>query len=98
RMAGSLAAPRYSAQSDLLFLFSGLLPSNRRQAKRSLHRLVIVDHRRLITAIDQMGLRSRRQAKLDTTPGREILPRHHLEDQLHILVPVGVLLVCFRRL
>src|SRR4051794_7719149 len=75
-------------------LFRRLLPSSeRRQAKRRLHGLVIVDHRRLITAIHQVGLRSRRQTNLDATSGRKILACHYIEDQLHVLVPVGALVL-----
>src|SRR5262245_37199461 len=52
-----------------------------------------MDHGWLVAAVHQLALRSRCQANLDAASGREILARHHVENELHILVPMSALVV-----
>src|SRR5437868_15412520 len=59
---------------------------------------MVVDHRGLVTTVDGVRLRARSQADLNAAPGREILARNNVEDELHVPVPMDALFLGARRL
>src|SRR4051794_33582092 len=66
--------------------------------KSSPHRAMIMNHGRLVTAEHRVGLRAGSQADLDGPPSRKVLARYHVEDELHVLVPMKALFVGSGRL
>src|SRR5208283_2620311 len=86
-MLARLASAGRQLRGSVAHLASGLI------IKRSLQRLIIMYHRRLIAAKNRMRLRARVEADLDAASRREVLPSNDIEHKLHVLAPVGELLL-----
>src|SRR5215204_4407083 len=59
---------------------------------------MVMDHGRLVAAVNRVGLRARGQTDLDAASGWKILARDDVEDELHVLVPMDALFLGARRL
>ena len=68
-----------------------------RGAERAVQR-VLDGEVHFVAAVDQVGLCSRAEAGLDRSACWKILACHHVQDELHILVPMDALFLGARRL
>src|SRR5262245_32677138 len=80
-------ATNASARNRVVRLLGRLAQRRRAKAERLQHRLVVVDHGRLIAAVDRVGLRAGVEAELDRAAGGKILARDDIKNELHVLVP-----------